>query len=110
MDRQVPDTLILAGHAQIALNAMLNVADEDYEAIPFFSSFLQSDAEHPSWMSHGNWDFGSSHGRLVDSIQLVRTMPRTDEGRDMEAVAAACAVRGRQGRPREGKNVRKTAL
>lgn len=85
MQRLVPNTLNLADRARIALNAMLTVADEDYEGIPFFSGFLQSDAEHPAWMSHGNWDFGSSHGRLIDSIQLVRAMTGAAEGEDVEA-------------------------
>jgi hypothetical protein len=62
MQRLIPDTLNLADRALIALNAMLNVADEDYEASRSSAVFLQSDAEHPAWMSHGNWDFGSSHG------------------------------------------------
>ncbi len=82
--RRVPATLDLAERAHIALNAMLNVADDDYEGIPFFSGFLQSGPDSPAWMSHGNWDFGSSHGRLVDSIQLVRAMTGATEGRDVE--------------------------
>lgn len=81
----IPDTLDLAERAHIALNAMLNVADDDYEGIPFFSGFLQSDENNPAWMSHGNWDFGSSHGRLVDSIALVRAMTGTTEGEEIEA-------------------------
>lgn len=84
VQRQMPDTLDLAERAYIALNAMLNVADDDYEGIPFFSGFLQSDEQNPAWMSHGNWDFGSSHGRLVDSIALVREMTGTSEGEDVE--------------------------
>lgn len=47
MQRLVPNTLSLADRARIALNAMLNVADEDYEGIPFFSGFLQSDTAQP---------------------------------------------------------------
>ncbi|MDL2319420.1 glycoside hydrolase family 127 protein, partial [Eubacteriales bacterium OttesenSCG-928-A19] len=82
--RALPDTLDLAQRAGIALNAMLGVADDDYEGIPFFSGFLQSDADDPAWMSHGNWDFGSSHGRLTDSIALVREMTGTSEGEDVE--------------------------
>lgn len=83
-EREMPDTLNLAQRAGMSLNAMLNVADDDYEGIPFFSGFLQSDEQNPAWMSHGNWDFGSSHGRLVDSIALVRAMTGTSEGTEVE--------------------------
>ncbi|WFR56354.1 hypothetical protein QA584_22485 [Anaerocolumna sp. AGMB13025] len=79
--KSVPDTLNLADRAGIALNAMIGVADEDKGYIPFFSGFFASD---PAWMSHGNWDYGSSHGRLVDSMTLVRAMTGTEEGRDIE--------------------------
>ncbi len=84
IERQIPNTLNLAEHAQMAFNAMLNVADDDYEGIPFFSGFLQSDENNAAWMSHGNWDFGSSHGRLTDSIALVREMTGTSEGEEVE--------------------------
>ncbi|QHQ61017.1 hypothetical protein Ana3638_09755 [Anaerocolumna sedimenticola] len=80
-NKNVPDTLDLAGRAGIALNAMIGVADEDKGYIPFFSGFFASD---PAWMSHGNWDYGSSHGRLVDSMTLVRAMTGTEEGREIE--------------------------
>lgn len=83
--RRMPDTLNLAERARLAFHAMLGVADEDYEGIPFFSGFLQSDDQHPAWMSHGNWDFGSSHGRLVDAISLVREMTGETEGDQIEA-------------------------
>ena len=85
IEKKMPDTLNLAESAEIALNAMLGVADEDYEGIPFFSGFLQSDAANPAWMSHGNWDYGSSHGRLIDSIALVRLMTGVTDGADIEA-------------------------
>lgn len=78
---KMPDTLNLEERAEIALNAMINVADEDYEYIPFFSGFFQSD---PAWMSHGNWDYGSSHGRLVDCVLLARRMTGSDYGEDIE--------------------------
>lgn len=77
----IPDTLNLADRAGIALNAMMGVADEDKGYIPFFSGFFASDL---AWMSHGNWDYGSSHGRLVDSMTLVRAMTGTEEGREIE--------------------------
>lgn len=82
--REWPDTLDLAARATLAFNAMQGVADDDYEGIPFFSGFLQSDAQHPAWMSHGNWDFGSSHGRLVDAIALVREMTGISGGAEIE--------------------------
>lgn len=78
---EVPDTLNLADRAEIALNAMMGVADEDKGFIPFFSGFFAAD---PAWMRHGNWDYGSSHGRLVDSMTLVRAMTGTEEGREIE--------------------------
>lgn len=84
VEREMPDTLNLAERAKLAFNAMLGVADEDYEGIPFFSGFLMSDEQSPAWMSHGNWDFGSSHGRLTDSIALVRAMTGTSEGEETE--------------------------
>ena len=65
----VPDTLTLEDRAAYSLNAMIGVADEDHGYIPFFSGFFQSD---PAWMSHGNWDYGSSHGRLTDAVMLAR--------------------------------------
>ena len=77
----VPVTLDLADRAHIALNAMMGVADEEKGFIPFFSGFFASD---PAWMSHGNWDYGSSHGRLVDSMTLVRAMTGTTEGVEIE--------------------------
>lgn len=77
----MPDTLNLEDRAETALNAMINVADEDYGYIPFFSGFFQSD---PAWMSHGNWDFGSSHGRLVDCILLARRMSGSNYGEETE--------------------------
>lgn len=84
VEKIMPDTLNLAVRAELALNAMLGVADEDLDGIPFFSGFLQSDEENPAWMSHGNWDYGSSHGRLTDSIALVRAMTGTTEGEHIE--------------------------
>ncbi|MDF2804377.1 MAG: hypothetical protein K0S61_4282 [Anaerocolumna sp.] len=77
----IPNTLDLADRAGIALNAMMGVADEDKGYIPYFSGFFDSD---PAWMSHGNWDYGSSHGRLVDSMTLVRAMTGTTEGLEIE--------------------------
>lgn len=76
-----PDTLNLEGRALAAMNAIVGVADEDYGYIPYFSGFLTSD---PAWMSHGNWDLGSSHGRLVDAMIVARTMTGTHFGEETE--------------------------
>ncbi|PHV70448.1 hypothetical protein CS063_10160 [Sporanaerobium hydrogeniformans] len=79
--RWVPDTLMLEERAEVALNAMINVADEDYEYIPFFMANFKA---KPAYMMHGNWDYGSSHGRLVDSIVLAREMTGSDLGKQVE--------------------------
>lgn len=77
----LPDTLLLEERAEIALNALIGVADEDYEYIPFFNGNFKA---RPAYMTHGNWDFGSSHGRLVDAIVLARTMSGSDYGTEIE--------------------------
>lgn len=79
--RTAPDTLNLESRALAAMNAIVGVADEDMGYIPYFSGFLTSD---PAWMSHGNWDLGSSHGRLVDALVLARSMTGTDFGKETE--------------------------
>ncbi|GHV26931.1 hypothetical protein FACS18948_3480 [Clostridia bacterium] len=86
MKKLWPGTLNLADRARLALNSMISVSDEDYDGIPFFSGHLRSDAENPAWISHGNWDYGSSHGRLIDSIAIVREMTGTTDGRDIEDI------------------------
>lgn len=80
-EKLIPDTLMLEDRAEAALNALIGVADEDYDYIPFFSGFFKSS---PAWMSHGNWDYGSSHGRLIDSIILARSMSGSCYGEDVE--------------------------
>lgn len=82
IEKRVPDTLHLEDRALAAINAIIGVADEDDGYIPFFSGFLASD---PAWMSHGNWDLGSSHGRLVDALVLARTMTGSTFGEETEA-------------------------
>ena len=77
----MPDTLTLEERAEYALGAMIGVADEDHGYIPFFSGFFQS---KPAWMSHGNWDYGSSHGRLTDAIILARRMTASHYGEEIE--------------------------
>ena len=37
----VPDTLTLEDRAAYSLNAMIGVADEEHDYIPFFSGFFQ---------------------------------------------------------------------
>ena len=78
---RLPDTLILEERAEAALNALIGVADEDYEYIPFFNGNFKA---RPAYMTHGNWDFGSSHGRLVDAIILARAMTGSDYGFEIE--------------------------
>jgi hypothetical protein len=80
-EKLIPDTLMLEERAEASLNALIGVADEDYDYIPFFSGFFKSS---PAWMSHGNWDFGSSHGRLVDAVILARAMSGSTYGEDVE--------------------------
>lgn len=82
IQKQIPDTLTLEDRADLALNALIGVADEDHEYIPFFNGNFKA---RPAYMTHGNWDFGSSHGRLVDAIILARTMSGNDLGTDIEA-------------------------
>lgn len=79
--RQIPDTLTLEERAEVALNALIGVADEDYEYIPFFNGNFKA---RPAYMTHGNWDFGSSHGRLIDAIILARVMSENEMGKDIE--------------------------
>lgn len=79
--KTIPDTLNLEERAAAALNALIGVADENCGGVPFFSGFLTS---KPAWMSHGNWDYGSSHGRLIDAIVLARTMTGSRFGEKTE--------------------------
>lgn len=81
LKHQLPDTLTLEERADIALNALIGVADEDYEYIPFFNGNFKA---KPAYMTHGNWDFGSSHGRLIDAIILTRLMTENQMGKDVE--------------------------
>ena len=68
---RVPNTLTLEDRARLALNAVLGLADEDFGHIPFFSANLIAT---PAFMQHGDWDYGSSHGRLIDAGILARHM------------------------------------
>lgn len=77
----LPDTLTLEENAELALNAIIGVADEDLGYIPFFNGNFK---EKPAVMRHGNWDYGSSHGRLLDAIFLIRRMTGSAYGLEVE--------------------------
>ncbi|MGG1553413.1 hypothetical protein [Paenibacillus ferrarius] len=79
--RLIPDTLLLEERAAYALNAMVGMADEDFDGIPFFSANLN---HKPAYMKHGDWDFGSSHGRMVDAMILARLMSGSAYGKEVE--------------------------
>ncbi|MFC0335646.1 hypothetical protein ACFOLF_21425 [Paenibacillus sepulcri] len=78
---QIPDTLLLEERARHVLNAIIGMADEDYNYIPFFNADFVS---KPAFMTHGDWDYGSSHGRLIDSVTLARHMTGEMFGEDVE--------------------------
>jgi hypothetical protein len=73
---EIPATLLLEERAALAMNAVAGLADDDLDGIPFFSANLLS---RPARLEHGDWDYGSSHGRLTDACLLTRHMTgRTD--------------------------------
>lgn len=80
--RMIPDTLMLEERAGHAINAMIGMADKDYNYIPFFSADLM---HRPAFMTHGDWDYGSSHGRMVDGLILARHMSGETFGEEVEA-------------------------
>ncbi|WP_245855702.1 glycoside hydrolase family 127 protein [Paenibacillus rigui] len=80
-DKWIPDTLLLEDRAKHVLNAIIRIADEDHGGIPFFSANLM---ESPAFMRHGDWDYGSSHGRLVDALVLARHMSGVTDGLEVE--------------------------
>ncbi|BFT71025.1 hypothetical protein [Paenibacillus sp. P36] len=79
--KQIPDTLLLEDRAGHVLSAIIGMADEDFGYIPFFAANLM---EKPAFLTHGDWDYGSSHGRLVDALILARHMTGDERGRDIE--------------------------
>lgn len=79
--RQIPDTLMLEERAAHALNAMVGMADEDFGHIPFFAANLMA---KPAFVTHGDWDYGSSHGRMIDGMILARHMSGATFGREVE--------------------------
>lgn len=80
--RLIPDTLMLEERAGHALNAMAGMSDPDFHGYPFFAANLMSS---PANMTHGDWDFGSSHGRMIDGMILARHMSGETLGEDIEA-------------------------
>ncbi|WP_426445700.1 hypothetical protein ACP26L_19885 [Paenibacillus sp. S-38] len=80
--RQIPDTLLLEERAGHALHAMVGMADRDFGYVPFFSANLMTE---PPYMTHGDWDYGSSHGRMVDGMLLARHMSGETFGEEVEA-------------------------
>lgn len=74
-DADVPATLLLEERSAMALNAVAGLADPTSDR-PFFTADL---ACRPAWLRHGDWDYGSSHGRLVDACVLGRRMSGCSE-------------------------------
>lgn len=77
----VPDTLLLEERAKFVLQAIIGMADEDHNGIPFFAANLM---EKPAFLTHGDWDYGSSHGRLIDALILARHMTGDETGLEVE--------------------------
>ncbi|MCS7459789.1 glycoside hydrolase family 127 protein [Paenibacillus doosanensis] len=78
----IPDTLMLEERAGHVLHAIIGMSDEDHQHIPFFAANL---LEQPAYLTHGDWDYGSSHGRLIDALVLARHMSGEERGLDIEA-------------------------
>ncbi|MZQ83695.1 hypothetical protein GQF01_16400 [Paenibacillus sp. 5J-6] len=77
----IPDTLMLEERAAHAINAMIGMADRDHNYIPFFAADLM---HKPAFMTHGDWDYGSSHGRMIDGLILARHMSGEEFGKEVE--------------------------
>ncbi|ASA21378.1 hypothetical protein [Paenibacillus donghaensis] len=77
----IPDTLMLEERALHAINAIVGIADPDHDGIPFFAADLM---QEPACMTHGDWDYGSSHGRMIDALVLARHMTGSAEGQETE--------------------------
>ncbi|GAA1550778.1 hypothetical protein GCM10009789_00680 [Kribbella sancticallisti] len=86
----IPATLLLEERAARAMNAVVGLADDEQDGIPFFSANLLA---RPAQLEHGDWDYGSSHGRLTDAILLARQMTG---GKDWEPGWNATADRYRK--------------
>jgi hypothetical protein len=79
--KMIPDTLLLEERAKHVLNCIIGMADEDLDYIPFFNADFVSQPPH---MTHGSWDYGSSHGRLIDALTLARHMTGETFGAETE--------------------------
>ncbi|WP_326794160.1 glycoside hydrolase family 127 protein [Streptomyces sp. NBC_01808] len=77
----IPATLLLEERAEQAMNAVTGLADPDLGHIPFFSADLLAE---PAVLRHGDWDYGSSHGRLTDACVLARHMTGASWWRETE--------------------------
>lgn len=81
-DKQlVPDTLLLEERAGFVLNVIIGLADDEWNGVPFFTGILK---ENPAKLLHGDWDYGSSHGRLIDGLLLARHMSGIMDGQEVE--------------------------
>ncbi len=77
----IPATLLLEERAEQAMNAVTGLADSDLDGIPFFSADLLAE---PASLHHGDYDYGSSHGRLTDACLLARQMSGESWWRETE--------------------------
>ncbi|MCF6470582.1 hypothetical protein FAF44_19580 [Nonomuraea sp. MG754425] len=78
---EIPDTVLLEERAELAMNAVAGLPDADMSGIPYFSADLLA---RPAVLRHGDWDWGSSHGRLLDACLLARQMTGQDTWREVE--------------------------
>ncbi|WP_327581564.1 glycoside hydrolase family 127 protein [Nonomuraea sp. NBC_00507] len=78
----IPDTLLLEERAALAMNAVAGLPDPDLGGVPYFWANLLA---RPASLAHGDWDYGSSHGRLLDACLLARHMTGRDDWKEVEA-------------------------
>ncbi|GAA3534543.1 hypothetical protein GCM10022419_012490 [Nonomuraea rosea] len=78
---EIPDTVLLEERAELAMNAVAGLPDDDMGGIPYFSADLLA---RPAVLRHGDWDWGSSHGRLLDACLLARHMTGKNTWREVE--------------------------
>ncbi|TDD20098.1 hypothetical protein E1294_18805 [Nonomuraea diastatica] len=82
---EIPDTVLLEERAELAMNAVAGLPDTDpdtgMDGIPYFSADLLA---RPAALRHGDWDYGSSHGRLLDACLLARHMTGKNTWREVE--------------------------
>ncbi|WP_049565695.1 beta-L-arabinofuranosidase domain-containing protein [Streptomyces sp. SBT349] len=77
----IPATLLLEERAEQAMNAVTGLADPELGHVPFFSADLLAE---PASLVHGDYDYGSSHGRLTDACVLARQMTGASWWRETE--------------------------